>query len=135
MKTIFMPWLSWLPVVVLKKSMYTPFLDGRDTPPRSAESSLEKLDALLKEKGIGRVASLIGRYFAMDRDNRWDRVQQAYDLITDGKAEFSAATAVEGLKAAYERDENDEFVKATVIGAEAARLNDGDALVIYELPC
>ena len=105
------------------------FLDGRDTPPRSAESSLEKLDALLKEKGIGRVASLIGRYFAMDRDNRWDRVQQAYDLITDGKAEFSAATAVEGLKAAYERDENDEFVKATVIGAEAARLNDGDALV------
>ncbi|WP_066015946.1 2,3-bisphosphoglycerate-independent phosphoglycerate mutase [Endozoicomonas atrinae] len=105
------------------------FLDGRDTPPRSAESSLEKLDALLKEKGIGRVASLIGRYYAMDRDNRWDRVQQAYDLITDGKAEFSAATAVEGLKAAYERDENDEFVKATVIGAEAARLNDGDALV------
>ncbi len=105
------------------------FLDGRDTPPRSAEPSLEKLDALLKEKGIGRVASLIGRYYAMDRDNRWDRVQQAYDLITDGKAEFSAATAVEGLKAAYERDENDEFVKATVTGDQAARLNDGDALV------
>ncbi|MBO9482128.1 2,3-bisphosphoglycerate-independent phosphoglycerate mutase [Salinisphaera sp. G21_0] len=105
------------------------FLDGRDTPPRSAESSLAKLDALLQEKGIGRVASLIGRYYAMDRDNRWDRVQQAYDLITDGKAGFTAATAVEGLRAAYERDENDEFVKATVIGAEAARLNDGDALV------
>ncbi|USE37022.1 2,3-bisphosphoglycerate-independent phosphoglycerate mutase [Endozoicomonas sp. SCSIO W0465] len=105
------------------------FLDGRDTPPRSAESSLEKLDALLQEKGIGRVASLIGRYYAMDRDNRWDRVQQAYDLITDGKAEFSAATAVEGLQAAYERDENDEFVKATVIGTEAAHLDDGDALV------
>ncbi len=105
------------------------FLDGRDTPPRSAESSLEKLDALLKEKGIGRVASLIGRYYAMDRDNRWDRVQQAYDLITDGKAEFSAANAVEGLKAAYERDENDEFVKATITGDQAARLNDGDALV------
>ncbi|WP_163370774.1 2,3-bisphosphoglycerate-independent phosphoglycerate mutase [Endozoicomonas acroporae] len=105
------------------------FLDGRDTPPRSAESSLAKLDAMLQEKGIGRVASLIGRYYAMDRDNRWDRVQQAYDLITDGQAEFTAATAVEGLQAAYERDENDEFVKATVIGAEAARLNDGDALV------
>ncbi|WP_257293878.1 2,3-bisphosphoglycerate-independent phosphoglycerate mutase [Endozoicomonas sp. YOMI1] len=105
------------------------FLDGRDTPPRSAESSLAKLDAMLQEKGIGRVASLIGRYYAMDRDNRWDRVQQAYDLITDGQAGFAAATAVEGLKAAYERDENDEFVKATVIGAEAARLNDGDALV------
>lgn len=105
------------------------FLDGRDTPPRSAESSLAALDALLKEKGVGRIASLIGRYFAMDRDNRWDRVQQAYDLITDGKAEFSSATAVEGLKAAYERDENDEFVKATVTGDQAVRLNDGDALV------
>ena len=105
------------------------FLDGRDTPPRSAESSLAQLDALLKEKGIGRIASLIGRYYAMDRDNRWDRVQKAYDLITDGKADFSAATAVAGLKAAYERDENDEFVQATVIGDEAVRLNDGDAMV------
>ena len=105
------------------------FLDGRDTPPRSAESSLAQLDALLKEKDIGRVASLIGRYYAMDRDNRWDRVQTAYDLITDGKAEFSAATAVAGLKAAYERDENDEFVQATVTGDEAVHLNDGDALV------
>ena len=105
------------------------FLDGRDTPPRSAELSLEKLATLLKEKGVGRIASLIGRYYAMDRDNRWNRVQQAYDLITDGKAEYFAATAIEGLKAAYERDENDEFVKATGIGAEAARLNDGDAMV------
>ena len=105
------------------------FLDGRDTPPRSAEYSLAQLDALLKEKGIGRIASLIGRYYAMDRDNRWDRVQKAYDLITDGKADFSAATAVAGLKAAYERDENDEFVQATVIGDEAVRLNDGDAMV------
>ncbi|WP_067516112.1 2,3-bisphosphoglycerate-independent phosphoglycerate mutase [Endozoicomonas ascidiicola] len=104
------------------------FLDGRDTPPRSAESSLAALDKLLKEKGIGRVASLIGRYFAMDRDNRWDRVQQAYDLINDGKAEFTAANAVEGLKAAYERDENDEFVKATATGGSVT-LNDGDALV------
>lgn len=105
------------------------FLDGRDTPPRSAELSLEKLATLLKEKGVGRIASLIGRYYAMDRDNRWNRVQQAYDLITDGKAEYFAATAIEGLKAAYERDENDEFVKATGIGAEAARLDDGDAMV------
>lgn len=105
------------------------FLDGRDTPPRSAESSIEKLDAVLKEKGIGRIASLIGRYYALDRDNRWDRVEAAYNLIVDGKAEFTAATAVEGLNAAYARDENDEFVKATSIGAEAVTLNDGDALV------
>ncbi len=108
------------------------FLDGRDTPPRSAESSLEKLDAALKAKGVGRIASLIGRYYAMDRDNRWERVQAAYELITEGKAEFTAKTAVEGLKAAYERDENDEFVQATVLaenGQSAATVNDGDALV------
>ncbi|WP_252177025.1 2,3-bisphosphoglycerate-independent phosphoglycerate mutase [Endozoicomonas sp. 4G] len=105
------------------------FLDGRDTPPRSAEASLAKTDALLKEKGIGRVASLIGRYYAMDRDNRWERVQEAYDLMTLGKAEFSAKTAVEGLHAAYERDENDEFVKATTIGKSPAIINDGDAVL------
>ncbi|MET4693001.1 2,3-bisphosphoglycerate-independent phosphoglycerate mutase [Endozoicomonas lisbonensis] len=105
------------------------FLDGRDTPPRSAENSLAKTDALLKDKGIGRVASLIGRYYAMDRDNRWERVQEAYDLMTLGKAEITAKDAVEGLKAAYERDENDEFVKATVIGETAATVNDGDALM------
>ncbi len=105
------------------------FLDGRDTPPRSAKDSLAKLDEVLKTKGIGRIASIIGRYYAMDRDNRWERVQQAYDLITEGKGEFTAANAVEGLKAAYERDENDEFVKATALGETAATLNDGDALV------
>lgn len=105
------------------------FLDGRDTPPRSAENSLAKTDALLKDKGIGRVATLIGRYYAMDRDNRWERVQEAYDLMTLGKAGFTAKDAVEGLKAAYERDENDEFVKATVIGDSAATVNDGDALM------
>ena len=105
------------------------FLDGRDTPPRSAENSLAKTDALLKGKGIGRVASLIGRYYAMDRDNRWERVQEAYELMTRGKAEFKAADAIEGLKVAYGRDENDEFVKATVIGEAAATVNDGDALM------
>ena len=105
------------------------FLDGRDTPPRSAENSLAKTDALLKEKGVGRVASLIGRYYAMDRDNRWDRVQESYDLMTQGKADYTAKTAVEGLIAAYERDENDEFVKATVIGETAATVNDGDAMM------
>lgn len=105
------------------------FLDGRDTPPRSAENSLAKTDALLKEKGIGRVSSLIGRYYAMDRDNRWERVQEAYELMTLGKAEFKAVDAVEGLKAAYGRDENDEFVKATVIGESAATVNNGDALM------
>ncbi|WP_027897189.1 2,3-bisphosphoglycerate-independent phosphoglycerate mutase [Zestomonas thermotolerans] len=104
------------------------FLDGRDTPPKSAQSSLELLDATFARLGKGRIASLIGRYFAMDRDNRWERVQQAYELIVDSRAEFDAATAVEGLLAAYERGESDEFVKATRIGA-AAPVEDGDAVV------
>ncbi|KPA92352.1 MULTISPECIES: 2,3-bisphosphoglycerate-independent phosphoglycerate mutase [Pseudomonas] len=104
------------------------FLDGRDTPPKSAESSIELLDETFRTLGKGRIASLIGRYFAMDRDNRWDRVAQAYNLIVDGQAEFHAATAQEGLQAAYERGESDEFVKATRIG-EPVKVEDGDAVV------
>lgn len=104
------------------------FLDGRDTPPKSAEPSIELLDATFARLGKGRIASLIGRYFAMDRDNRWDRVEAAYNLITEGRAEFTAASAREGLAAAYERDESDEFVKATRIG-EAAPVQDGDAVI------
>ncbi|SDS29402.1 2,3-bisphosphoglycerate-independent phosphoglycerate mutase [Pseudomonas fuscovaginae UPB0736] len=104
------------------------FLDGRDTPPKSAQSSIELLDETFRTLGKGRIASLIGRYFAMDRDNRWDRVAQAYNLIVDGQAEFQSATAQEGLQAAYERGESDEFVKATCIG-EPVRVEDGDAVV------
>lgn len=108
------------------------FLDGRDCPPRSAESSLQKAQDLFKELGTGRVASIVGRYFALDRDNRWDRVKAAYDLMVTGDAEFDALTAVDGLKAAYERGENDEFVKATVICGEeeeVATINDGDSVI------
>jgi 2,3-bisphosphoglycerate-independent phosphoglycerate mutase len=104
------------------------FLDGRDTPPKSAQSSIELLDATFEALGKGRIASIIGRYYAMDRDNRWDRVSQAYNLIVDGASEFNAATAQEGLQAAYERGESDEFVKATSIG-EPVKVEDGDAVV------
>lgn len=104
------------------------FLDGRDTPPRSAQAYLEKADQVFAELGKGKTATLIGRYFAMDRDNRWDRVQQAYELIVDSNAQFTANSAVEGLQAAYARNENDEFVKATRIG-EAAAIEAGDALI------
>lgn len=104
------------------------FLDGRDTPPKSAEPSLKLLDDAFARIGKGRTASIIGRYFAMDRDNRWDRVEAAYNLITDGTAEFAADTAVGALNAAYERGESDEFVKATRIG-EQVRVEDGDAVV------
>lgn len=107
-------------------------LDGRDTPPRSAEASLKRAQAKFDELGTGRIASIIGRFYALDRDNRWDRVQAAYDLMTLGAAEFDADDAVSALHAAYARDENDEFVKPTVIvaeGQEVATVNDGDALI------
>ncbi|WP_288131756.1 2,3-bisphosphoglycerate-independent phosphoglycerate mutase [Microbulbifer sp.] len=104
------------------------FTDGRDTAPRSAESSLARLTQVCDSVGMARVASIAGRYYAMDRDNRWDRVQPVYDLITQGTAEYEAADAVSGLAAAYERDENDEFVAPTRIGAPAP-LEDGDAMI------
>jgi len=104
------------------------FLDGRDTPPRSAQSSIELLDTTFAKLGKGRIASLIGRYFAMDRDNRWDRVAAAYNLIVDSVADYTAETALAGLEAAYAREENDEFVKATRIG-EAVKVEDGDAVI------
>lgn len=108
------------------------FLDGRDTPPRSAEGSLKRFDALFAELGKGRIASLVGRYYAMDRDNNWDRVEKAYDLLTQAKGEFSFDSAVSALEAAYARDENDEFVKPTEIKAEgeaSAAIEDGDAVI------
>ncbi len=112
----------------LHKIFLHAFLDGRDTPPRSAMQSLQRLQDKCAALGAGRIASIVGRYYAMDRDNRWERVQPAYDLLTQGKAAFGAATAVEGLQQAYARDENDEFVKATVIGKPVA-MHDGDVAV------
>lgn len=104
------------------------FLDGRDTPPRSAEHSLAKFEAHFAETGKGKVASLVGRYYAMDRDNRWDRVEAAYNLLTLGQSDYTSETAVAGLQAAYQRDENDEFVKPTLIGSPV-QINDGDSVV------
>ena len=105
------------------------FLDGRDMPPKSAQPSLEKVEAKLQQLKAGRIASISGRYFGMDRDNRWDRVAAAYNLLTLGESQYSAATPVEGLLAAYERGENDEFVKPTVIGSAPAKIQDGDSLI------
>ena len=104
------------------------FLDGRDVAPRSAHAPLERFTQLFAELGKGRIASIVGRYFAMDRDNRWDRVQIAYDLLTQGKATFNADNGLDGLKAAYERGENDEFISATTIGKPVA-ISDGDAVI------
>lgn len=108
------------------------FLDGRDTPPRSARASLATMTAQLATLGCGRVASIVGRYYAMDRDNRWDRVETAYNLLVDADADYSAADVLTALQAAYERGEDDEFVKPTVIqGADepSAAMMDGDAVI------
>jgi 2,3-bisphosphoglycerate-independent phosphoglycerate mutase len=111
-----------------KKLYLHAFLDGRDTPPRSAAASLEAAEACLSEAGVGRIASISGRYFAMDRDQRWDRVQPVYELLTEGSAAQSADRAAAGLEAAYARDESDEFVAPTRIG-EPAPISDGDAVL------
>jgi 2,3-bisphosphoglycerate-independent phosphoglycerate mutase len=116
----------------LKKIYLHAFLDGRDTPPRSAAQSLRLLQEKCTSLGVGRIASIVGRYYAMDRDNRWERVQLAYDLITQGRAEFSATSALEGLDSAYAREESDEFVKPTTIvpdGAEPVAMQDGDVVI------
>ncbi len=115
-----------------KEVYFHGFLDGRDTPPRSAKASIERIEALFAELNCGRLASLVGRYYAMDRDNRWNRVEKAYNVMALGEGEFNYADGVSALEAAYERDENDEFVAPTTItpqGTEAAQINDGDTII------
>jgi len=116
----------------VKKIYLHAFLDGRDTPPKSAAHSLSALQEKCDALGVGQIASVIGRFFVMDRDNRWERVQPSYELLTDGKAEFSAVDALSALDAAYTRGESDEFVKPTRIqaaGTSAVTMQDGDVVV------
>jgi 2,3-bisphosphoglycerate-independent phosphoglycerate mutase len=115
-----------------KEVYFHGFLDGRDTPPRSALESIKRIEAVFEKLNCGRLASLIGRYYAMDRDNRWNRVEKAYNVIALGKGDFNYDTGVTALEAAYERDENDEFVAASTItpaGKEPVQINDGDTLI------
>jgi 2,3-bisphosphoglycerate-independent phosphoglycerate mutase len=104
------------------------FLDGRDTPPRSAEPSLAKLQALCAQGGDAHIATVSGRYWAMDRDQRWDRLERAWRAIALAEADDTASDALTALQAAYGRDENDEFVQPTVISG-ARGMRDGDAAV------
>jgi 2,3-bisphosphoglycerate-independent phosphoglycerate mutase len=108
------------------------FLDGRDTPPKSAEIYLRRLMDKTRQTGVGHIASMIGRYYAMDRDRRWQRVKAAYDLLTQGRTEYWAENPLAGLEAAYARGETDEFVKATAIlpaDGKPVKMEDGDAVV------
>jgi 2,3-bisphosphoglycerate-independent phosphoglycerate mutase len=106
------------------------FTDGRDTSPTSGAASIAGIEALCRELGTGRVGSVIGRYYAMDRDQRWDRTEQAVDLLCEGTAEHHAQTGEEAVKAAYERGETDEFVTATTVGEEA-RIRAGDSVLAF----
>jgi 2,3-bisphosphoglycerate-independent phosphoglycerate mutase len=108
------------------------FLDGRDTPPRSAGESLQKMEQKLTGLGQSRVASISGRFYSMDRDNRWDRTQLTYDMLTQGTAAFSYPDATAALEAAYARDEDDEFVQPSVIANTehaAIKVEDGDSVI------
>jgi 2,3-bisphosphoglycerate-independent phosphoglycerate mutase len=108
------------------------FLDGRDTPPRSARESLDAMQALCERHPNARIASICGRYYAMDRDKRWERVAPAYALVVDGRAPHVARSARAGLEAAYARGESDEFVEATAIAdakGNTTRMADGDVAV------
>ena len=114
----------------VKELVVHAFTDGRDTLPHAGAGYLEEVERWLAEAGNGRVGSVIGRYYAMDRDKRWDRVQLAYDLLVHGNGEYAAASAVQALRDAYERGETDEFVKPVTIGDEA-RIRPGDSVVAF----
>ena len=106
------------------------FTDGRDTSPTGGAKYLAEVQAWMEQVGAGRIGSVVGRYFAMDRDKRWDRVQKAYDLLAHGKAEHHADSGAEAAQAAYERDETDEFITPTTVGEEA-KIRPGDAVLAF----
>jgi len=106
------------------------FTDGRDTLPRAGAGYLETVEGWMDGAGVGRVGSVIGRYFAMDRDRRWDRTQRAYDLIVDGSARHHADTGVAAVRTAYERGETDEFVEPVAVGSEAM-IRPGDSVFAF----
>ena len=105
------------------------FLDGRDTPPKSAIKHIRQLEEKIGEIGIGEIASLIGRYFAMDRDKKWDRTKKAYDMLVKGRRRL-VKNAEEGIKIAYENGETDEFIQPTVIEGKS-RIENGDVVIFF----
>lgn len=114
----------------LKKVYLHAFLDGRDTPPQSAVGFLETVESKLKEAGLPPIASVTGRYYAMDRDNRWERVEKAYNMLVLGEGN-KAESAIEAVKASYKKGVNDEFVEPTVINVPNSRIEDNDAIIFF----
>lgn len=109
------------------------FLDGRDTPPESGKGYAEDLEAEMAKIGVGKIASVTGRYYAMDRDNNYDRVEKAFLALTKGEG-LTAESGPAGIQASYDRGETDEFVKPTVVvenGAPVATIQDGDSIIFF----
>ena len=104
------------------------FTDGRDTPPNSALSYVAELEAKILELGVGKIVSIVGRFYAMDRDYRWERISKAYELIAQGKAEHSSNSAKEAIQKSYDLGENDEFIAPTTVGAPV-KVNQDDLII------
>lgn len=117
----------------LEKVFVHCFLDGRDTPPASGREYAEALNKEMEKIGVGRIASVMGRYYAMDRDNNYDRVKLAYDAMTKGEG-LTAACGICAIQESYDRKETDEFVKPTVVvedGKPVATVQDGDSVIFF----
>ena len=117
------------------------FLDGRDTPPHSGIDFLQQLQQQLRELGVGRIASLAGRYYAMDRDNRWERIERAYRAVVHGEADVRSADPLAALRRSYEQNVTDEFVAPVVVTTDAGPaaqpvgcFRDDDAVIFYNFP-
>jgi len=108
------------------------FLDGRDTPPKSAKASLDLLEHTLTQTGVGEIGTIGGRYYAMDRDKRWDRVEKAYALLTEGRTEHTYDNAAAALQAAYDAGVTDEFVIPCALAAKKLKthlVQDDDVII------
>lgn len=106
------------------------FLDGRDTPPRSAEKYINYLENLFKNNGVGQIVTICGRFYAMDRDRRWERTEAAYNLIVENQAQYFTNSALQALNDGYARDENDEFISPTLVNAsEKNKIHDQDTVI------
>lgn len=123
--------LEWAKRQKLEKTYLHLFLDGRDTPPKSALKYLATAEQVLKEKGIGQIATIGGRYYAMDRDKRWERLWTAYKSMVLGEG-LIAASAKEAIVKGYERGETDEFILPTVVASQDdGRIKDGDGIIFF----
>ena len=118
----------------LSKVFIHAFMDGRDTPPQSGADYMAALQKSLREIGVGRVATISGRYYAMDRDNRWERVATAWQALVDGKGATTATDPVQAVREAYQRGENDEFIKPLIITTDhqpTAVIDDNDTVIFF----